>query len=75
MKRFAIFVFLTLFYQCENVFAFGSDYDGCEIHPALCGVEKMSSVYNSLKNKGYETDLLDKLFYKNACTFFNNICK
>ncbi len=60
---------------CENVLAFGSDYDGCKIHHALCGIEKVPAVYDALKNKGYEADLLDKLFYKNAFAFFYNISK
>lgn len=55
---------------CEDVIALGSDYDGCEIHSDLCGVEKLGGVHEALLNDGYSRQLLDKLFYKNAKDFF-----
>lgn len=55
---------------CENNIALGSDYDGCSIHSDFAGVEKLSSVYNTLSQKGIDKALLDKLFYQNARRFF-----
>ena len=63
--------FLSL--GCEDVIAFGSDYDGCEIHKDLCGVEKIPSVYKALGLRGYDDNFLNKLFYENAFEFFKNI--
>ena len=60
--------FLSL--GCENNIALGSDYDGCSIHSDFFGVEKLFGVYNTLFEKGYHKELLDKLFYKNAQRFF-----
>lgn len=61
--------FLSL--GCENNIALGSDYDGCSIHSDFIGVEKLFSVYNTLAEKGYSNELLDKLFYGNAHRFFS----
>ena len=57
----------------ENVIALGSDYDGCSINEALCGAEKMKSVYNELISTGYDKTLADNLFYNNANKYFTNI--
>lgn len=62
--------FLSL--GCEDVIAFGSDYDGCKIHEELCGVEKIPSLYKSLQERGYDKNILDKLFYENAFNFFKS---
>ncbi len=61
--------FLSL--GCENNIALGSDYDGCSIHSDFIGVEKLFSVYNTLAEKGYSKELLDKIFYSNAQRFFS----
>lgn len=55
---------------CENNIALGSDYDGCSIHSDFIGVEKLFDVYNTLLGKGFDKELLDKMFYKNAQSFF-----
>ncbi len=55
---------------CEDVIAFGSDFDGCEVHKDLCGIEKIPLLYKALKNRGYKENLLNKLFYENAEKFF-----
>ncbi len=65
--------FLSL--ECENIIAFGSDYDGCKINNALFGIEKIPSVYKALQKKGYATEILDKLFFENAFNFFQNAFK
>lgn len=57
----------------ENIMSLGSDFDGCEIHQDLCGVEKTGDVYHRLLQKGFSKEALEKLFWKNAENFFHNI--
>ena len=64
-----------LIFGCEDALSFGSDYDGCKIHTDLCGVEKITSVYNDLQERGYDVRFLNKLFYENAFNFFKNIIR
>ena len=60
---------------CENNIALGSDYDGCSIHPDFVGAEKLPDVYNALFEKGFDKNLLDKMFYINAKRFFDENLK
>lgn len=55
--------------DCENTVAFGSDYDGCQVHSGLCGIERIPEVYLKLKEKGIDEKILNKIFYKNAEKF------
>ena len=55
---------------CEDIIAFGSDFDGCQVHNDLKGIEKMPSVYTALKQRGINENILRKLFWENAETFF-----
>ncbi len=55
---------------CEDVIAFGSDFDGCTVHKDLNGIEKIPDLYYALKAKGVGEGLLKKLFYENAERFF-----
>ena len=57
----------------ENILAIGSDFDGCEINPALSGVDKMPALKEFLLGKGFGKELTEKIFYKNAYNFFENI--
>ncbi len=57
----------------EDIVALGSDYDGCRINEELRGVQKLDGVYNELLKRGYERDLLEKIFWKNANDFFKKI--
>lgn len=57
----------------ENALAIGSDYDGCEINPELCGIDKMPSFEAFLLSKGFDKVLTDKIFFENANNFFKNI--
>lgn len=57
----------------ENVLAIGSDFDGCEIAPELSGVDKICDLYRYLSEKGLQTALLDKIFFKNAENFFKMV--
>jgi membrane dipeptidase len=55
---------------CEDVIAFGSDFDGCPVHNDLNGIEKMPYVYSALKERGINEKILNKLFWENAQAFF-----
>lgn len=57
---------------CEDIISFGSDFDGCAIHPDLCGIEKIPLLFKKLINKGFGEAFLKKLFYENADNFFLN---
>lgn len=57
----------------EHILAIGSDFDGCEINPALSGVDKMPALKEFLLKKGFGKELTEKIFYKNAYYFFENI--
>ena len=57
----------------ENVLSIGSDFDGCEINPELCGVDKMPAFEAFLRIKGFDNKLIDKIFFENADNFFRNI--
>ncbi len=58
---------------CEDVIAFGTDFDGCELSDGIIGIGSIKEIYNSLLNSGYKEELLKKLFYNNANLFFKNI--
>ncbi len=57
----------------ENVLAIGSDYDGCDINPELCGIDKIPNFERFLLEKGLDKILVDKIFFENAMNFFKNI--
>lgn len=60
--------FLAL--ECEDILAFGSDFDGCSVHEDLNGIQKMKSVYLRLNEKGIDEKILNKIFFENAEIFF-----
>ena len=57
----------------ENILSIGSDFDGCEINPELAGVDKIPALAAFLRDKGFDTGLIEKIFYENAYIFFKNI--
>ncbi|HZJ75731.1 MAG TPA: membrane dipeptidase, partial [Clostridia bacterium] len=57
----------------ENVVAFGSDFDGCEIDEPLNSIEKIPALHSFLQSKGLNDEFLDKLFYKNASDYFKRL--
>lgn len=59
--------------DCEDVISFGSDYDGCDMHHSLKGVEKVTDLYRYLLVEGFSEKQLDKFFYANAENFFNGL--
>lgn len=50
----------------ENCIAFGSDFDGAEISPELDGIDKVGELYRYLLYSGFDSELLDNIFYKNV---------
>lgn len=57
----------------EDVIAMGTDFDGCDIHPELAGIEKISFLCEYLSLHGFNDVLLDKIFFANADRFFSNL--
>ena len=57
-------------FECDDIIAFGFDFDGCTVNDKFNGIEKIPMLYSELKNIGYEEDFLDKMFYENANKFF-----
>ena len=60
---------------CEDVIAFGSDFDGCDMIDELKGVHKMKGVYENLLKQGFDESVLNKIFYNNAKRFFDKNLK
>ena len=57
----------------EDAVAIGSDFDGCEINPELSGIDKIPHLHYFLSRKGLSDELLERIFFKNASNFFENI--
>lgn len=57
----------------ENRICFGSDFDGAKMSKELDSLEKAESLYTFLSKKGFDDELLAKIFYKNGENFFNNV--
>ncbi len=57
----------------EDVLSIGSDYDGCDVNPELCGIEKIPLIRDYLDRRGLKKEILGKIFYDNAYNFFKNI--
>ena len=57
----------------EDSLCLGSDFDGAEMSSELDSLEKVRSLHEFLAAKGIKKRLLEKIFYKNAENFFNNI--
>ena len=66
-------ILLSGFGGGEHILAIGSDFDGCEINPELAGVDKIPALAAFLRDKGFDTGLIEKIFYENAYIFFKNI--
>ena len=56
--------------ECDDIIAFGFDFDGCTVNEDFKGIEKIPLLYRELKKAGYEESFLDKMFYENANKFF-----
>lgn len=58
---------------CEDVIAFGSDFDGCRVCDDFNGIEKIPRLWTALNSGGFDEKILKKLFYENADSFFKRI--
>jgi len=50
----------------EDHVALGSDFDGCEIHPSLAGIEKLEVLDSDLDRYGFTQAQRKKFFWSNA---------
>ena len=57
----------------ERTLAIGSDFDGCDIHPALAGVDRMPDLRAFLAAHGFDAPLLERIFFENAMNFFKKV--
>ena len=57
----------------ENVIALGSDYDGADMPPYICGIEHTQHLIDSLERSGIPKETVQKLLYKNAANFFKRL--
>ncbi|MBQ7541887.1 MAG: membrane dipeptidase [Clostridia bacterium] len=57
----------------ESVLAVGSDFDGCEIHPELAGIEYIPRLYAYFTEHGFSRVLCEKIFFENGLHFFKNV--
>lgn len=59
-------IFHLLEMGLENSISIGSDFDGGKMSKKLDSLDKIPHLFDFLAQKGLETNLLDKIFYKNA---------
>ncbi len=68
-------IYQNVYHLCdmglENHIAIGSDFDGADMCGELCDITKIPHLYAFLQQKGLESALLDKIFYKNAYLTFD----
>lgn len=57
----------------ENILSIGSDFDGCDMHPELSGIEKIPVLYDYFLQNGFGQALCDKIFFRNSLHFFKNM--
>lgn len=56
----------------ENSIAIGSDFDGCVLAKNINGTASIDKICDIFSKNGYNDDLIQKIFYKNALNFFEN---
>lgn len=57
----------------ENVIAMGSDFDGCEVVDGINDINDVPKLYSALSAEGIPENILDKIFWKNAQSFFERM--
>ncbi len=55
----------------EDYLSIGSDFDGADMDKELCDISQVYLLYNYLKLKNINEEILDKIFFYNAYTFFH----
>ena len=70
-------IYKNIYHLCEmgyeNNIAIGSDFDGAKMPNEMQNISKIPDLYSKLKEKGLKSDLLSKIFYKNANLFMLNL--
>lgn len=56
----------------QNHVCFGCDFDGTDLPTDITHVGDLHSIANHLSVLGYNDELIEKIFWKNAYTFFHN---
>jgi len=54
----------------EDHAALGSDFDGCDVHPSLAGLEKLEILDSALEQFGFADEQREKFFWSNAAKNF-----
>ena len=57
----------------EDVLAIGSDFDGCTMHPALSGVDRIPALKEAFLQNGFGHALCEKIFFENGLHFFKSM--
>lgn len=57
----------------EGCVAMGTDFDGCDIHPDMNGIQYLPGLYDYLGRHGFSEKLLDDIFFANADRFFRRL--
>ncbi len=57
----------------ENYIAIGSDFDGAEMDCKLYKASDVAQLYEFLKEKSINDEILNKIFFKNAKKFFKRV--
>ncbi|MDR2687125.1 MAG: dipeptidase, partial [Oscillospiraceae bacterium] len=56
----------------EDHVALGSDFDGCDIHPSLAGIERLEYLDSELERFGFAAEQRKKFFWSNAAKLLAN---
>jgi len=54
----------------EGHVALGSDFDGCDVHPSLAGLQKLEFLNGELEKFGFSAMQREKFFWSNAAKVF-----
>ena len=55
----------------EDYLSIGSDFDGCDMSEKLADISYVPSLYDYLKSKNINEEILNKIFFYNAYNYFN----
>ena len=58
--------------DAQDYLCFGCDFDGTDLPNGIAHVGDLEKVAEALSAHGYSDQLIDKIFYTNAYTFFHN---
>ena len=63
-------IFHVLDLGFEDYLSIGSDFDGADMHEDLRDISAVPKLYDYLKQKGINEEILNKIFFYNAYNFF-----